>query len=135
MHPLLHPAGCIVPCIIVRQISQLSTQVLIQYLGTIFFGSLSNVGVCPRSEQNPCPKGREASEAEGEAFEGFNGVIAALSKTVGQANVECVQDVRPPVDEHFAEGLNSRRFSRSQASSQKSSRRSASSRLGASMKS
>ena len=70
-----------------------------------FFGSLSNVGVLPGGEQNPCPKGREASEAEGETFEGLDGVIAALSKTVGQANVECVQDVRPPVDEHFAAGF------------------------------
>ena len=68
-------------------------------------GSLSNVGVRPCGEQNPCPEGGEVSEAEGEAFEGFDGVIAALSKSVGQANVECVQDVRPPVDEHFAAGF------------------------------
>ena len=61
--------------------------------------------MCPGGEQNPCPEGSEASEAEGETFEGFNGVIAALSKSVGQANVECVQDVRPPVGEHFAAGL------------------------------
>lgn len=33
--------------------------------------SLSNVGVCPGGEQNPCPEGTEASEAEGETFEGF----------------------------------------------------------------
>ena len=59
----------------------------------------------PGGEQNPCPESGKASEAEGEAFEGLDGVIAALSKTVGQANVECVQDVRPPVDEHFAAGL------------------------------
>ena len=62
---------------------------------------MSNVGVSPRSEQNPCPEGGEVSEAEGEAFEGLDGVIATLSKSVGQANVECVQDVRPPVGEHF----------------------------------
>ena len=36
MHPLLHRAGCIVPCITVHQISHLSTQILIQYLGTSF---------------------------------------------------------------------------------------------------
>ena len=36
MHPLLHPARCIVPCIIVRQISQLSPHVLIQSMRTSF---------------------------------------------------------------------------------------------------
>lgn len=58
----------------------------------------------PRSEENPCPESVKVSEAEGEAFEGFNGVVAALSKSVGQVNVECVQDVWTPVDEHFPEG-------------------------------
>ena len=62
---------------------------------------MSNVGVHPGGEENPCPESGKASEAESEAFEGFDGVIAALSKSVGQANVECVQDVRPPVGEHF----------------------------------
>ena len=51
---------------------------------------MSNVGVSPRSEQNPCPESGKASEAEGEAFERFDGVVAALRKTVGQANVECI---------------------------------------------
>ena len=63
------------------------------------FDSLSNVRVCPGSEQNSCPKGSEVSEAEGETFEGFDSIVAALSKTVGQANVKCVQDVRLPVGE------------------------------------
>ena len=45
-------------------------------------GSLSNVGVRPCGEQNPCPEGGEVSEAEGEAFEGFDGVAAALGKSV-----------------------------------------------------
>ena len=36
MHPLLHPAGCIVPCIIVCQISQLSPHALIQSMRTSF---------------------------------------------------------------------------------------------------
>ena len=36
MHPLLHRAGCIVPCIIVCQISQLSPHVLIQSMRTSF---------------------------------------------------------------------------------------------------
>ena len=36
MHPLLHPAGCIVPCIIVHQISQLNPHVLIQSMGISF---------------------------------------------------------------------------------------------------
>ena len=58
-------------------------------------------------EQNSCPEGTEVSEAEGEAFEGFNGVVAALSKSVGQVNVECVQDVTLPVYQHFAAGLKS----------------------------
>ena len=71
--------------------------------------SLSNVGVCPGGEQNPCPESGKASEAESEAFEGFDGVIATLSKSVGQANVECVQDARPPVGEHFAAGLELRK--------------------------
>ena len=53
-------------------------------------GSLSNVGVRTRGKQNPNPEGVEASEAEGEAFEGFDGVVAALSKSVRQANVECI---------------------------------------------
>ena len=53
-------------------------------------GSLSNVGVRTRDKQNPSPEGAEASEAEGEAFEGFDGVAAALSKSVGQVNVECI---------------------------------------------
>ena len=38
-------------------------------------------------------------------FEGFNGVVAALSKTVGQANVECVQNVGTPINEHLAAGF------------------------------
>ena len=66
---------------------------------------MSNVGVHPGGEQNPCPESGKASEAESEAFEGFDGVIATLSKSVGQANVECVQDVRPPVGEHFLNWL------------------------------
>ena len=36
MHPLLHPTRCIVPCIIVHQISQLSPHVLIQSMRTSF---------------------------------------------------------------------------------------------------
>ena len=36
MHPLLHRAGCIVPCIIVHQISQQSPHVLIQSMRTSF---------------------------------------------------------------------------------------------------
>ena len=36
LHPLLHPAGCIVPCIIVHQISQRSPHVLIQSMRTSF---------------------------------------------------------------------------------------------------
>ena len=36
MHPRLHPSGCIVPCIIVHQISQLSPHVLIQSMRTSF---------------------------------------------------------------------------------------------------
>ena len=36
MHPLLHRAGCIVPCIIVHRISQLSPHVLIQSMRTSF---------------------------------------------------------------------------------------------------
>mgnify|MGYP000827896292 CR=1 FL=1 len=36
MHPLLHSAGCIVPCIIVCQISQLNPHVLIQSMGISF---------------------------------------------------------------------------------------------------
>ena len=36
MHPLLHPAGCIVPCIIVCQISQLNPHVLIQSMRISF---------------------------------------------------------------------------------------------------
>ena len=36
MHPLLRPARCIVPCIIVHQISQLSPHVLIQSMRTSF---------------------------------------------------------------------------------------------------
>ena len=36
MHPLLHRAGCIVPCITVHQISQLSPHVLIQSMRTSF---------------------------------------------------------------------------------------------------
>ena len=63
---------------------------------------MSNVGVCSDGEENPCPESGKASEAEGETFEGFNGIVAALSKPVGQVNVECVQDVRPPVGEHTA---------------------------------
>ena len=43
---------------------------------------MSNVGVSPRSEQNPCPESGKASEAEGEAFEGLDGVIATLSKSL-----------------------------------------------------
>ena len=69
-----------------------------------FSGSLSNVGVRADGEQNSCPEGTEVSEAEGEAFEGFDGVVAALSKSIGQVNVECVQDVWPPVGKHSAAG-------------------------------
>ena len=65
---------------------------------------MSNVGVLSGDEQDSCPEGSEASEAESETFEGFDGVIAALSKSVGQANVECVQDVGTPVGKHFAAG-------------------------------
>ena len=36
MHPLLHRAGCIVPCITAHQISQLNPHVLIQSLGISF---------------------------------------------------------------------------------------------------
>ena len=36
MHPLLHRAGCIVPCIIVHRISQLNPHVLIQSMGISF---------------------------------------------------------------------------------------------------
>ena len=36
MHPLLHRAGCIVPCIIVHRISQLSPHALIQSMRTSF---------------------------------------------------------------------------------------------------
>ena len=36
MHPLLHSAGCIVSCIIVCQISQLSPHALIQSMGIFF---------------------------------------------------------------------------------------------------
>ena len=66
---------------------------------------MSNVEVRPCSKENPRPEGAKDSEAEGEAFEGFDGVIAAFSKTVGQANVECVQNVGTPVGEHFAAGF------------------------------
>ena len=37
MHPLLHPARCIVLCIIVHRISQLSPHVLIQSMRTSFY--------------------------------------------------------------------------------------------------
>ena len=66
---------------------------------------MSNVGACPHSEQNSCPESSKVSEAEGETFEGFDNVVAALGKAVGQANVECVQDVGAPVGEHFAAEL------------------------------
>ena len=36
LHPLLHPAGCIVPCITVHQISQLSPHALIQSMRISF---------------------------------------------------------------------------------------------------
>ena len=36
MHPLLHPVRCIVPCIIVHRISQLSPHALIQSMRTSF---------------------------------------------------------------------------------------------------
>ena len=36
MHPLLHRAGCIVPCIIVHRISQLNPHVLIQSMRISF---------------------------------------------------------------------------------------------------
>ena len=36
MHPLLHPARCIVPCITVHQICQLNPHVLIQSMGISF---------------------------------------------------------------------------------------------------
>ena len=36
LHPLLHPAGCIVPCITVHQISQRRPHVLIQSMRTSF---------------------------------------------------------------------------------------------------
>ena len=110
MHPRLRPAMCIVPCITVHQISQGEPHVFLQYVGLLFcafevgfwpfmalcqmwlfvkcgsLGSLSNVGVRHCCEENPCPEGIEVSEAEGEAFESLDGVVAALSKSVGQAN-------------------------------------------------
>lgn len=64
---------------------------------------MSNVGRIPNGEQNFCPEGAEVSE--GEAFEGFDGIVAAPSKSVGQVNVERVQDVWTPVGEHFAAGF------------------------------
>ena len=36
MHPRLHPAGCIIPCIIVHRISQLNPHVLIQSMRISF---------------------------------------------------------------------------------------------------
>ena len=69
------------------------------------FGSLSNVGVRVEREQDSGSERDEVSEAEGDSLEGFNGVIAALGKTVGQVNVKCIQDVRFPVDEHSAAGI------------------------------
>ena len=70
-------------------------QTLFQCLGTFLcaandFGSLSNVGVRTRGKQNPGPEGAAVSEAEDDAFEGFDGIVAALSKSVRQANVECI---------------------------------------------
>lgn len=47
------------------------------------------MGVRPSGKQNPCPESGEDSEAEGEAFERFDGVVAAIGKSVGQANIEC----------------------------------------------
>ena len=86
------------------QLSLSLSKYVIIYRVKIIIGSLSNVGVRADGEQNSCPEGTEVSEAEGEAFEGFNGVVAALSKSVGQVNVECVQDVWPPVSKHSAAG-------------------------------
>lgn len=63
---------------------------------------MSNVGVRISCEQNPGSKGSEVSEAESNALQSFDSIVAALRKTVGQVNVESVQDVRSPVAEHLA---------------------------------
>ena len=69
------------------------------------FGSLSNVGVRGEVEEDSGSEGIEVSEAKGQSLQDLDGVVAALSKPVGQMKVESVQDIRFPVYEHFAAGF------------------------------
>ena len=75
-----------------------------------FLGSMSNVGARISCEQNSGSKGSEVSKAESNALQGFDSIVAALRKTVGQVNVESVQDVGSPVAEHLATGIKLRQI-------------------------
>ncbi len=71
---------------------------------------MSNVGVRVQREQDSSSEGMEVVEAEGHPLEGFNGVVAALGKAVGQVNVECVEYVGFPVEEHVSAFVELRQF-------------------------
>lgn len=70
-----------------------------------FFGSLSNVGVRGEREKDSGTEGEETAEAEGDSFEGLDGVVAAFRESVGQRYIESVEYVRAPVSEHPAAGI------------------------------
>lgn len=71
---------------------------------------MSKAGGESLRQTEPYSEGAETSEAEGETFEGFDGVTADLCKTVGQMNVECVQNVRPPVGSILRQDMKSESF-------------------------
>ena len=71
---------------------------------------MSNVGVRRQGEEDSGSEGMEVSEAEGDAFQSLDCVVAALLKAVGQVAVESVEYIRFPVDEHLATGFEFRDF-------------------------
>ena len=65
------------------------------------FGSLSNVGVSRiRSLQSASTEVGEMTKAKGNAPQGFDGIVAAFSKSIGIRAVKSVEDIGLPVFEH-----------------------------------
>ena len=58
-----------------------------------------------KGEEDSGPESVEVTEAEGDSLQGFDRVVAAFRKPVGQMKVEGIQDIRFPVYQHLATGF------------------------------
>lgn len=63
---------------------------------------MSNVGVPIEREKDSLSERGEVTEAKADSFECFNSVVTAFDEAVGEANIEGVENVKAPVQEHFA---------------------------------